>query len=158
MVIRKVLVNGNPLEVALEADGTYRLGDREGQISVVEVEPGVYSVLRDGRSYEVRAVDGRVWIAGERFEVEIDDPRAPRKQQGGAAAGGQRTLKAAMPGKVVRLLVHAGDEVTAGQGIAVMEAMKMQNEVKSPVDGKVLSVAVQEGAAVAGGDTIAVIG
>jgi len=158
VVIRKVLVNGKPLEVSLDSNGSYRLGDRQGQVSLVEVEPGVYSVLRDGHSYEVRAVNGTMWIAGERFEIEIDDPRAPRKQHGGTVASGQHTLKAAMPGKIVRVLVAAGDEVAAGQGVVVVEAMKMQNEVKSPVAGKVLSLAVQQGAPVAGGDTIAVIG
>ena len=63
-----------------------------------------------------------------------------------------------MPGKVVRVLVAVGDEVAAGQGIVVVEAMKMQNEVKAAAAGTVLSVSVREGAAVAGGDTIAVIG
>lgn len=149
MVIRKVLVNGKPLEV--------NLGANHDHLSVVEVEPGLYSVIVDGRSYAVRSENGTVWIDGDRFDVEVEDPRAPKKKLGTLAAGGQQTLRAAMPGKVVRLLVNAGDEVVAGQGIVVVEAMKMQNEIKAPVAGKVLSLSVREGTAVAGGDTIAVI-
>ena len=158
MVNRKVLVDGTRYAVSLDPDGSYRLAEGSGTVSIIEVEPGVYSVLKDGVSYEVRAENGTVSIAGHRFNVEVDDPRARKKGAGSAAAAGQQTLRAAMPGKVVRVLVSAGDEVTAGQGIVVVEAMKMQNEIKSPVAGSVLSVAVREGAAVAGGDTIAVIG
>ena len=151
-------MDGKPFEVGIESDGRYRLDGREGDLSVLEVEPGVYSVLKDGRSYLVHSGDAALWIDGHRFEVEVVDPRALRKGQGTAVAGGQQTLKAAMPGKVVRVLVAAGDEVAAGQGLVVVEAMKMQNEVKAAAAGKVLSVSVREGAAVAGGDTIAVIG
>ena len=151
-------MDGKPFEVGIEADGRYRLDGREGDLSVLEVEPGVYSVLKDGRSYRVHSGESVLWIDGHRFEVEAVDPRVLRKGKGTAVAGGQQTLKAAMPGKVVRVLVAVGDEVAAGQGIVVVEAMKMQNEVKAAAGGKVLSVAVREGAAVAGGDTIAVIG
>ena len=149
MVIRTVSVNGKPLQVSLGPD--------DG-VSVIEVQAGVYSVLKDGRSYEVRSENGTIWIQGHRFDVEVEDPRAPRKRLGSSAAGGQQTVRAAMPGKVVRVLVSTGDEVAAGQGIVVVEAMKMQNEIKAPVAGKVLSVNVRDGAAVARGDTIAVIG
>ena len=158
MVIRKVLVNGKPLEVSLGPNGNYRLDQREGELSVVQVEPDVYSVLIDGRSFEIRSQNGTMWVNGDRFDVEVDDPRAPRRRISGAASEGQQVLKAAMPGKVVRVLVAPNDEVSAGQGIAVVEAMKMQNEIKARAAGKVLSVAVREGAAVAGGDLIAVIG
>ena len=147
VVIRKVSVNGKPLEVSLGLNG----------VSVIETEAGVYSVLKDGHSYEVRSENGTIWIQGHPFDVEVEDPRAPQKRLGSATAGGQQTVRAAMPGKVVRVLVSAGDEVAAGQGIVVVEAMKMQNEIKSPVAGTVLSVAVRDGAAVARGDTIAVI-
>jgi biotin carboxyl carrier protein len=158
VVIRKVLVDGKPLQVSLGANGAYRIDGREGEISIVEVEPGVYSVLMDGRSFEVRSHDGTVWVNGSPFDVEVEDPRAPKRRKAGSAVEGQQVMKAAMPGKVVRVLVRVGDEVSAGQGVAVVEAMKMQNEVKARAAGKVLSIAVREGAAVAGGDVLAVIG
>jgi len=62
-----------------------------------------------------------------------------------------------MPGKVIRLLAAGGDEVEAGQGLLVVEAMKMQNEMKSPRAGKVLNVNVEVGTTVNGGDVLAVI-
>jgi biotin carboxyl carrier protein len=62
-----------------------------------------------------------------------------------------------MPGKVVRLLVHDGDEVEQGAGVAVVEAMKMQNEIKSPKKGSVQKILVTEGAAVNAGDVLAII-
>jgi biotin carboxyl carrier protein len=89
--------------------------------------------------------------------VEVQDPRALRHNAARADVEGRQTLTAAMPGKVVRVLTAPGDEVQAGQGIVVVEAMKMQNEVKSPKTGRVLSVAVGEGAAVAAGDVLAVV-
>ena len=64
---------------------------------------------------------------------------------------------APMPGKVVRLLCAAGDQVTAGQGVAVVEAMKMQNEVQSPKAGQVLELRVREGQTVNAGEVLAVI-
>jgi biotin carboxyl carrier protein len=139
-------------------DGEYRLDGREGRASIVQVEPGVFSVLLEGRSYEVRSHNGTMFVDGDRFEVEIDDPRAGVRRGLSAGAHGEQPVKAAMPGKVVRVLVAEGDEVSAGQGIAVVEAMKMQNEVKSPREGRILSVAVKEGAAVSAGDLLALVG
>jgi biotin carboxyl carrier protein len=63
-----------------------------------------------------------------------------------------------MPGKVVRVLVAVGDEVAAGQGLLVVEAMKMQNEMKAPRPGKVLSLSAAEGSTVTAGEVLATIG
>jgi biotin carboxyl carrier protein len=145
LVTRKILVNGRSVELRSGAD-------------IVEVEPGVWSVILDGRSFEVRPDRGALIVNGQRHEVEIDDPRVLRRRTAGVAAEGQQTLKASMPGKVVRVLVADGDDVAAGQGIVVVEAMKMQNEVRSPKDGRVISVRVSEGSAVGAGDVLAVVG
>jgi biotin carboxyl carrier protein len=145
LVIRKVLVNGRPQELRPDAD-------------IVQVEPGVFSVLLDGRSFEVRAGDDLVTVDGHRYDVEVHDPRELRRRDTGAAAEGQQILKASMPGKVVRLLVAEGEDVSANQGLLVVEAMKMQNEVKSPRAGRVISVRVTEGSAVGAGDVLAVVG
>jgi biotin carboxyl carrier protein len=141
----KVLVNGRPLELSAAAD-------------IVQVEPGVYSVLLNGRSLEVRADDGFMTVDGRRCDVQIEDPRALKRRNSGLVSEGQQTLKAAMPGKVVRLLVAEGDHVSANQGILVVEAMKMQNEVKSPKEGRVISLRVSEGTPVGAGDVLAVVG
>ena len=80
----------------------------------------------------------------------------PRGTRPGAA--GVQTVTAPMPGKVVRVLARPGDEVAAGQGLLVVEAMKMQNEMKTPRAGKVLSMPAKEGATVAAGEVLATIG
>ncbi|MGB7601077.1 MAG: biotin/lipoyl-containing protein, partial [Candidatus Sulfotelmatobacter sp.] len=70
---------------------------------------------------------------------------------------GPKNIVAPMPGKVVRLLVREGDEVEMGAGVAVVEAMKMQNEIKSPKKGTVQKILVTEGAAVNAGDVLAIV-
>jgi len=128
---------------------------------IIQVERGVYSVLLEGRSYEARIEqgDGRVvvFIDGHRFEVEVRDPRRRSRKAAGGGTEGRLNVTVPMPGKVVRLLVAAGDTVTAGQGLLVVEAMKMQNEIKAPKAGRVVSLTAQEGATVAAGDVLAVI-
>jgi len=128
---------------------------------IAAVEPGVYSILRDGRSYEARVeqADGRlvVFIDGHRFEIEVGDPRRWSRPAAGKGIEGRLSVAAPMPGKTVRLLVAAGDTVVAGQGLLVVEAMKMQNELKSPKGGRVVALPAREGATVAAGEVLAVI-
>ena len=130
--------------------------------SVEAPEPGVYSVLLDGRSYEARVEEIAgvlvVFVAGHRFEIEVRDPRRYRRRGAAGGGAGVQTINAPMPGKVVRVLVSVGDEVETGQGLLVVEAMKMQNEIKAPGAGKVLALAVKEGATVTAGDVLATIG
>ncbi|MEK7407988.1 MAG: biotin/lipoyl-containing protein [Acidobacteriota bacterium] len=129
--------------------------------SVVEVEPGVYSVLIDGRSYEVqveRNSEGlAVTVAGRRFVAQVEDPRRLSRRAKSFQREGRQNLTAPMPGKVVRLLVAEGDLVEAGQGVLVVEAMKMQNEMKAPKAGRVAALPVGEGATVGAGELLAAI-
>ena len=115
----------------------------------------------DGRSYEARIEqsDGCVivFIDGHRFEVEIRDPRRWSRQSGRQGVEGRLNVVAPMPGKIVRLLVAEGDTVEAGQGLLVVEAMKMQNEMKAPKAGRVVSLTAREGATVAASDVLAAI-
>lgn len=143
-------------------DCRFQLGDGSAREAQVEVpEPGVYSVLMDGRSYEARVEEHPDCLVivtdGYRFEVEVRDPRRWSRKGAGRGADGIQTVTAPMPGKVVRVLVAAGDSVEPGQGVIVVEAMKMQNEMKVPRAGKVLSVSVQEGATVVAGEVLATI-
>jgi len=144
-------INGAPREIELDRSAA--------QIAVVE--PGVYSILLDGRSYEARVeqADGRmvVFIDGHRFEIEVRDPRRWSRQAAAQGVEGRLNLTAPMPGKIVRVLVAEGDTVAAGQGLLVVEAMKMQNELKSPRAGCVVALPAREGATVAAGEVLATI-
>ena len=136
----------------VEIDGT-----NNPSVSAVEVEPGVFSVLHNGKSYVARAVPGGVEVDGEMFVTEFIDPRAASPRRSHSGTEGRQQVTAPMPGKVIRISVSLGDEVEPGQGLLVIEAMKMQNEMKAARAGKVVSLPVQEGSAVAAGDVLAVI-
>ncbi len=123
----------------------------------------VLSVLVGDKAYEIkreRSLQGEVHmiLGSARYAVEVRDPRSlrTRRSAAGTEAGPQK-LTAPMPGKIVRIAVSQGDEVKAGQPIIVMEAMKMQNEMKSPKDGKVQKILTAEGSTVNAGDTLAII-
>ena len=125
--------------------------------SIVETESGVYSVLAQGNSYEVRVSGSEITIGSHRFHFEIDDPRQWKRSGGAADAHGRASIIAPMPGKIIRVLISVGDEVVAGQGIVVVEAMKMQNEMKAPRDGRVTVVEVKPNDSVNAGTVLAVI-
>lgn len=140
------------------APGKFRLGDGgEREVNIETPQPGVYSVLLDGRSYDARVENGTVVVCGHRFEIEVRDPRRYSRQSASGAHGGVQRVVAPMPGKVVRVLVSVGDVVEAGQGIVVVEAMKMQNEMKAARPGKIASIAVHAGATVTAGEVLASI-
>ena len=96
-------------------------------------------------------------IGGVRLAIEVEDPRKWNPAGPSRKAHGPEAIKAPMPGKVVRVLVAVGDDVAAGQGLVVLEAMKMQNEMKAPRAGRVASVAVKEHEAVNAGSVLLTI-
>jgi biotin carboxyl carrier protein len=129
---------------------------------VVELESGVLSVLLGGAVFEVRVAPAesgiRIAIDGHEYFVEYEDPRQWRRGgSGSVGAQGRQNITAPMPGKIVRLLVKNGDKVEQGQGLLIIEAMKMQNEIKSPKEGTVEKVAVAESQPVNAGEVLAVI-
>ena len=141
----------------------FQFGDspaREADVKLPAAD--VYSVLLDGRSYDAFVEETQagliVTIEGFRFEIEARDPRRFSRKSAGSAGEGVQILASPMPGKVVRILAAPGDTVEAGQGILVIEAMKMQNELKAARAGTVLSIAAKEGATVGAGETLATIG
>jgi biotin carboxyl carrier protein len=127
-------------------------------VDVRVLQEGVVSLVVDGRQYRC-VVDGdAVVVDGRRYEFEVDDPRSLSGRRGaGGGADGPRAVKAPMPGRVVRVLVGVGDEVGVQQGLVVIEAMKMQNELKSPKAGRVAKVAVGVGDTVGSGDVLVVV-
>ena len=156
-----VVIDGRSLEVEVTrgSDDVWRLRkDNSGfEASVVEVEPSVYSILIDGKSYEARIQHGWVDVGRRHFAVEAEDPRALRTGGSASTAEGRKNVAAPMPGKVIRVLVQEGEAVEAGQGLVVVEAMKMQNEMKSPKAGRVAKLSAIEGAAVTAGEVLATI-
>lgn len=136
-------------------------GKLDAEIAAEEIEPGHYSILLNGRSYDVIVVNSNqersVWVNGRWFTVDIVDPRSMGAKRGSAAASGRHVIKSPMPGRIVRILVRAGQAVEAGHDLIVVEAMKMQNVMKAPAAGRVTEVKVQPGATVNGGEALIVI-
>jgi biotin carboxyl carrier protein len=162
-------LGGHPHSVEL-----VRVGERlrcyvDGRVleaDAVEVTPGGYSILMGGESLEVRVehraeagADGlRVIVGDQEFATSVRDPRQWRRHRGAAAeAEGRQQVLAPMPGKIIRVLVKAGDSIEMKQGLMVVEAMKMQNEIRSPKSGTVERLMVTEGQAVNTGQVLAII-
>jgi len=139
-----------------------RLHGRELVLDVVVIGRDVLSLIVGNKNYEVRreftATDVHLWVGNVRYAAEVRDPRSlrARKIRTGAADGAKK-LVAAMPGKVVRVLVLENTAIELGQGVLVVEAMKMQNELKSPKKGQVKKILVSEGAAINTGDVLAIV-
>jgi biotin carboxyl carrier protein len=157
-------INGRTMTVELEErDGhvTARVGERLHEIDLLRPEDGAYLLFVGNEVYETRvwaeATGGlHIKLRDRIFQGKVID----RKQRRGAAdhgPEGQQPLTAPMPGKVVRVLCAAGDDVSAGQGVVVVEAMKMQNEIKSPKDGRVTEIRVSEGATVTANQVLAIV-
>jgi len=150
------------VEIEREADRwKISLDGQPVNADAVEIAPNTLSLLLDGQSYEVHITpspDGilKLQTGLQEFTAEVADPRAWRGRRHGALeAEGRQQVVAPMPGKVVRILVEAGDKVEAGQGLLVVEAMKMQNEIRSPKRGTVERLHVKEGQPVNAGDVLA---
>lgn len=161
---RTVIVDGH--EHTLEISGSGKLSCRFDssafEADAAEVAPDVYSLLIADESFEARVStnDGNTYsveVDGIVYQVSIDDPRSWSRGKKDVAVAGTRRITAPMSGKIVRVLVAEGQQVAAGEGLVVVEAMKMQNEIKSPKAGVVSKVAVQTGQAVNSGDALLVV-
>ncbi len=124
--------------------------------------PGSYSILINGKSFAVRVerlgAEFRAVTRGWEFASEIQDEREWRRNRGGSVeAEGRQQVLAPMPGKIVRVLVSVGDSVRAGQGLLVVEAMKMQNEIRAPKSGTIDRVRVVEGQTVNAGEVVVIV-
>jgi biotin carboxyl carrier protein len=158
--VRRVEIVGP--DVATNGPICAHVDGREIDADIAQIAPDIFSVLVRGRPIEVRlepSASGLVVHAGDRqFHVRIADPREWRRGRAGAAElEGRQQVTAPMPGKIVSVLVAAGETVHAGQGLLVVEAMKMQNEIVAPKSGTLEKVLVREGQTVNAGELLAVI-
>jgi biotin carboxyl carrier protein len=161
-------LNNEKYEIVLQQNGENVSAEVDGRsynLEVSEVEPNVYLLKHKNKIYQIFVAPNQnsnepmqVSVGGNNFEVKLADPK--RLRGIGAAAGqadGVAEIKTAMPGKLVRVLVEVGATVEKGDSILVVEAMKMQNEMKAPKDGSVKEIRFAEGATVNVGDVLAII-
>jgi len=159
-----ISIDGKSYRLELErSDGRWscRLDGKPIEVDAVLARPNVLSLFIGNKAYEVKCErvgdDTHIWVGSRRFAAEVRDPRSLRSRIRTGDDHGPKKLSAPMPGKVVRVLLKQGDQVEAGAGVVVVEAMKMQNEVKSPKKGTIQKILVSEGAAVNSGDVLAIV-
>ena len=155
-------LNNEKHEIELTRDGEKifaRVDEREYALEASEVERDVYLFKYNNQIFEIYvAPNGIVNLGNHQLEISVTDPKRLRGSGASqASADGIAEIKTAMPGKLVRVLVEAGAEIKQGEGVLVVEAMKMQNEIKSPKDGIVKEIRFAEGATVNAGDILAII-
>lgn len=161
-------LNHEKHEIEIKRDGEKVFAEIDGrsyELEASEPEPNVYLLKNEGKIYEIfvspqgsAGEPFQVRVKGSEFEINLIDPKRLRGAGLGTEHGeGVAEIKTAMPGKVVRILVEEGAEIKTGDGVIVVEAMKMQNEMKSPKDGMVKEIRFPEGATVNAGDILAII-
>lgn len=153
------LIEQNGNSISIEVDG------KNYDLDVLKVGDGVYSILYEGKSYNVETITGedpKKYIVNTiftRYAVEIVDAatRYQRARQGGESENGVSRIVVPMPGKIVRVLVKAGEEVSTGDTLVIVSAMKMESEYKAGKDGIVKEVLVKDGDTVDGGQVMVVL-
>jgi biotin carboxyl carrier protein len=151
------------VEVTVTRDNGYYEVELDGvvhKVDAVKLEDDFFSVLNGSRSYEVSVEAKRDGYhvrhgAASRLVQFVEPGRSAR--EGIASMEGPEQIVSAMPGRIARVLVREGDEVEAGQGVVVVEAMKMENEIAASKAGKVSSIHVEEGQSVEGGGVLLVV-
>ena len=146
-------------------EGRYEITLEGEKIHVDAVKSGrtIYSIIEAGRQYEAM-VDERgahgfdVLVSGRLFHLEAIDERSRLLTATvHAAEAGKQTVEAEMPGKVVKIVAAAGESVSQGQGVVIVEAMKMENEIPSPIDGVISELPVSEGQTVEAGGVLFIV-
>lgn len=163
----EIELDGRKHRVSIDGDGAtggylFQLDGETVKADAILVQPGILSLLLDGKSYRVlldpRPGEKAVSLGERRVPYTVRDPRALRSRANVAASeNGACAITASMPGRIVRILVEPGDRVEEQQGLIVVEAMKMQNELKAPKAGAVTRIAVAVEASVRSGEVLMVI-
>lgn len=155
-------------EVELKREGKRVVASVDGrayELEASEPEPNVYLLKHEGRICEIKVSRGtnpegtvNARVRENELEITLIDPKRLRGGRAADAhAAGSAEIRTAMPGKVVKIIAATGAEIKKGDSVIVVEAMKMQNEMKSPKDGVVKEIRAAEGATVNAGDVLAVI-
>lgn len=167
MKLRATIVDSQT-DIQIKDEGRLVFADIDGrryELEVHESAAGSYLIIADGPVFGCR-VEGRpesgkpvdVVVGTAQYSVTLTDPKRLRSAAGLSGHGDDvARIVAPMPGKVVRIMVAVGDQVEAGAGVVVVEAMKMQNEMKTPKAGKVTALSAELGATVNAGEVLAVV-
>lgn len=148
------------IEISRDGENIFaKINNREYQLTASEVEQNVFLLKYNNQIFQVYvAPNGIVNLGNHQLEISLTDPKRLRGAKGGSnSIDGISEIKTAMPGKLVRILVEIGAEVKQGEGVLIVEAMKMQNEMKAPKDGIIKEIRFKEGATVNAGDILAII-
>jgi biotin carboxyl carrier protein len=155
VVVSLVERNENQFEVTIDG--------RTVEVDAARSGRTIYSILEDGRQFEVLIDESGahgfdVLVGGQLFHLQAFDERSKLlSSTGKAIATGPQRVEAEMPGKVVKVAIVVGASVTEGQGVVIVEAMKMENEIKSPIEGVVTEIGVAEGQTVESGALLFVV-
>jgi biotin carboxyl carrier protein len=162
-MIYNINLGGTSHRLMLDRSGEEWKCELDGRLIRIHaqlIRPDVISLIKDGKSYEIKrdqiGNQTRIWIENLPHVVELSDPRSLGSRSRSRGKSSSSRLQASMPGKVLRVLVGEREQVEAGQALLVVEAMKMQNEIKSPNKGIVRQL-VSEGTYVNAGDLLAIV-
>jgi biotin carboxyl carrier protein len=157
-------VGGRVLAVEVRADGAgyaVTLDGRSVEVSVRDTSPGFASLVVDGRAHEAGVVAREggyaVLLQGRLLDVGLCEAGTAGAAARATKAGGLARVTAPMPGRLVKVLVERGQEVAEGQGLVVMEAMKMENELRAPRAGRVKELPALDRQAVESGALLVVL-
>jgi biotin carboxyl carrier protein len=157
-------VGGRELQIEVRGQGPRYAVTLDGRALEVDLRPtssGFASLVVDGASHEVglqpREGGWSVLAQGRTLDVQLQDAGAAGVASRSAPAGGSARVTAPMPGRLVKVLVEAGQDVAEGQGLVVMEAMKMENELRAPRAGRVKELHARERQAVESGALLVVL-
>jgi biotin carboxyl carrier protein len=159
-----VRVGSTSVAVDYDRDNGVRLADAPECAGIARVDGSTFSVLAGGTSYtiRIRKTEDAYTMSADGFElrVEVESERSRLMKRAGATTRTTEhgtSIVAPMPALVVRLETEVGKDVLAGQGVIVLEAMKMENEIRAPRDGRVKAIPVRPGKPVEKGETLIIL-
>ena len=156
-----VTINGREYVVRIENEGTVFVNGEQIPVDILQLDERSFSILVNGKSEKVIAEGSngayQVQINGRQLEAVIESERMRLLKQFERQSAGRVSkteIRAPMPALVIKIEVRVGDEVKSGQGLVILEAMKMENEIKAPSAGRVKEIYAVKGKPVEKGELI----